>query len=93
MRGSLGQLLAQIASSGGRVAETELQILPIDQELRSEVTKELRETNEKIAELTQRRIGALDQLKRIDIRAPHDGVVHELAVHTFRVGLSVQAKR
>ena len=82
MRGTLGQLVAQIASSGGRVAETELQILQIDQELRNEVTKELREANEKIAELTQRRIGALDQLKRVDIRAPHDGMVHELAVHT-----------
>jgi HlyD family secretion protein len=82
MRGALGQQMAQIASSGGRVAETELQILQIDQELRNEVTKELREANEKIAELTQRRIGALDQLKRVDIQAPHDGIVHELAVHT-----------
>jgi HlyD family secretion protein len=83
MRGTLGQVMAQVASLGGRMSETELQILQIDQELRSEVTKELRETNERIAELSQRRIGALDQLKRIDIRAPNDGVVHELAVHTI----------
>ena len=41
MRGTLGQVVAQIASSGGRVAETELQILQIDQELRNEVTKKL----------------------------------------------------
>jgi HlyD family secretion protein len=46
------------------------------------VNKELRETAERIAELQQRRIAAFDQLKRIDIRAPHSGVVHELAVHT-----------
>ena len=32
--------------------------------------------------MEQRRIGALDQLKRIDIPAPYDGIVHELAVHT-----------
>lgn len=83
MRGTLGQLLAQIASSRGKVSETELQILQIGQELRNEVTRELRETTEKIAELTQRRIGALDQLKRIDIRAPHDGIVHEMSVHTI----------
>ena len=82
MRGALGQLLAEIAATKGRVSETELQIIQIDQDLRSEVNKELRETAEKIAELQQRRIAALDQLKRIDIRAPHDGVVHELAVHT-----------
>lgn len=83
MRGTLGQLRAQIASASGRGSEIELQITQIDQELRSEVTKELRETNEKIAELSQRRIGALDQLKRIDIRAPSDGFVHQLSVHTI----------
>ena len=82
MRGALGQLLAEIAATKGRVSETELQIIQIDQDMRNEVNKELRETAEKIAELQQRRIAALDQLKRIDIRAPHDGVVHELAVHT-----------
>ena len=27
-------------------------------------------------------MGAEDQLKRVDIRAPQDGVVHQLAVHT-----------
>lgn len=82
MRGMLGQLRAQIASASGRVAETELQAIQIDQDLRSEVTKELRESNEKIAELSQRRIGALDQLNRIDIRAPSDGYVHQLSIHT-----------
>jgi HlyD family secretion protein len=82
MRGTHGQLLAEIAATKGRVSETELQIIQIGQDLRNEVNKELRETAEKIAELQQRRIAALDQLKRVDIRAPHDGVVHELAVHT-----------
>lgn len=82
MRGALGQLLAEIAATKGRVSETELQIIQIDQDMRNEVNKELRENAEKIAELQQRRIAALDQLKRINIRAPHDGVVHELAVHT-----------
>ncbi len=51
MRGSLGQLLAEIAATKGQVSETELQIIQIDQDLRSEVNKELRETAEKIAEL------------------------------------------
>jgi HlyD family secretion protein len=82
MRGALGQLLAETAASKGRISETELQVIQIDQDMRNEVNKELREASEKIAELQQRRIGGLDQLKRIDIRAPHDGIVHELAVHT-----------
>ena len=44
--------------------------------------KELREIQGKTAELVERRIAAEDQLKRIDIRAPSAGFVHQLAVHT-----------
>ena len=36
----------------------------------------------KIAELSERKIAAEDQLRHIDIRAPQTGRVHELAVHT-----------
>ena len=88
-RGTHGQLVSEIASQKGRVSETRLQIIQIDQDMTSEVNGELREIEEKVGELTQRRIAALDQLKRIDIRAPHDGVVHELGVHT--IGAVVEA--
>jgi HlyD family secretion protein len=44
--------------------------------------KELREIQAKTAELNERRIAAEDQLRRTDIRAPIDGVVHQLNVHT-----------
>jgi HlyD family secretion protein len=64
------------------MSETALQILQIDQDLRSEVSKELREVQAKIAELVERKVAAEDQLKRIDIRAPQDGVVHQSTVHT-----------
>ncbi len=36
----------------------------------------------KMAELVERKVAAEDQLKRIDIRAPQDGMVHQLDVHT-----------
>src|SRR5207237_9045771 len=54
----------------------------IDEERRTEVSKELSENCAKTSELTERRIAAEDQLRRVEIRAPHDGYVHELAVHT-----------
>jgi HlyD family secretion protein len=82
IRGLRGQLVSERAAQHGRIAELKLQIIQIDQDMLSEVSKELRETEEKIADLAQRRVGALDQLKRIDIRAPHDGLVHQLVVHT-----------
>lgn len=82
LEGELGQLKAAIAQSKGRASEIELQIIYIDQEMRSEVAGQLREAQGKLSELEERRIAAEDQLKRIDIRSPQDGVVHQLAVHT-----------
>ena len=82
LEGERGQLIAQTAQARGRTAEIELQIIQIDQDLRSEVAKELREIQGKVAELVERKVTALDQLMRIDLRAPQTGMVHQLAVHT-----------
>jgi HlyD family secretion protein len=81
--GERGQLIAATAQARGKVGEIELQIIQIDQDLRSEVATELREIQGKIAELVERKIAAEDQLSRIDIRAPQNGKVHQLAVHTI----------
>ena len=82
LEGERGALISRIAQAKGKITETELQILQIDQDLRTEVGKELAEIRGKIAELVERKVAAEDQLKRIDIRAPQDGIVHQLAVHT-----------
>ena len=82
LEGEYGQLVASIAQAKGKISETELQVIQVDQNLRSEVAKELGEVQGKIAELGEKRVAAEDQLKRTDIRAPQDGVVHQLAVHT-----------
>jgi len=80
--GERGQLVAAAAQAKGKIAETTLQILQIDQDIASDVAKELREVDGKIGELVERKVAAEDQLKRTDIRAPQDGTVFELAVHT-----------
>jgi HlyD family secretion protein len=89
LEGERGQLTASIAQAKGRISEVELQIIQLDQDLRSEVAKELREIQARFSEYVERKVAADDQLKRIDIRAPIDGVVHQLAVHT--VGGVIQA--
>ncbi|AMX97951.1 MULTISPECIES: HlyD family type I secretion periplasmic adaptor subunit [Mesorhizobium] len=78
-----GQLIAAIAQSKGHTSEIRLQIIQIDQDLRSEVATELREVQAKLSELVERKVSAEDQLKRIDIRSPQAGVVLQLAVHTI----------
>jgi HlyD family secretion protein len=82
LEGERGQLVAATAQVKGKIAETELQIIQIDQNLSSDVAKELREIEDKIGELVERKVAAEDQLKRVDIRAPQDGIVFQLAVHT-----------
>src|SRR5215471_17588566 len=82
LQGERGQLIADIARARGKISETELQIIQLDQDFRTEVLKDLREAQGKIAELKERVTAAEDQLKRVDLRAPQAGTVHQLAVHT-----------
>ncbi|HEY8579988.1 MAG TPA: HlyD family type I secretion periplasmic adaptor subunit [Beijerinckiaceae bacterium] len=82
IEGERGRLLAAVAQAEGRIAETELQIIQIDEELRANALKELRETQSRLGELAERRIAAEDQLKRVNLRSPVAGFVHQLAVHT-----------
>ena len=80
--GERGEKIAYQAQTAGRITETKLQILQIDQELRTEVGRELREIQAQMGEFVERKVAAEDQLKRIDIVAPQSGFVHEMAVHT-----------
>lgn len=82
LQGERSQLAGAVAQSKGKIAEIQLQMIQIDQDLRTEVGKDLIETRSKLAELAERKTAAVDQLNRTDIRAPQSGRVHELSVHT-----------
>jgi len=89
LHGERGALTASIAQAKGRIAEIQLKVLQVDEDLRTEVGKELAEIRGKRAELTERRVAAEDQLKRIDLLAPQDGKIFQQAVHT--IGGVIQA--
>ena len=82
LQGESAQLISQSAQVAGRMSEIELQILQIDRDLSSEVAREMREIDAKLGEFVERKITAEDQLQRIDLRAPQDGVVFQSTVHT-----------
>jgi HlyD family secretion protein len=82
LEGELGQFIAQIAQTKGKISETELQIIQVDQDMRAEVGKDLAEIRAKSSELVERKVSAEDQLMRVDIRAPQDGVIMQSTVHT-----------
>ena len=82
LSGERAQYVAARAQAKGKITETELQIIQVDKDMISDVSKDLRETNDKIGEFVERKVTAEDQLRRIDIRAPQDGMVLQSTVHT-----------
>ncbi len=79
--GDRGQLTHNLSVARGRIAEMELAILQIDRDMRNETGRELAEQRRRITELLERRVAAEDQLRRIEIRSPQDGIVTQLVVH------------
>ena len=89
LEGDQGSLVASQAMNRGRIAELQLKSHQIDQDLSTEVGKELAEIRAKRSEMTERQVTADDQLKRLDLAAPQDGRVFQRSVHT--IGGVVQA--
>jgi membrane fusion protein, type I secretion system len=81
--GERGQLISTIAETRSKISELELQLVKLDQDFRADVIKDLREAQDKEAELIERVVAAKDQVSHIDLRAPATGVVHQLSVHTI----------
>ncbi len=90
LEGERGALISNIAQTRGKITETELQVLQVGQDLRSEVGKNLADIRGHTSEYVEKKVAAEDQLRRIDIRAPQDGIVHQLTAHTVGGVISPQ---
>jgi HlyD family type I secretion membrane fusion protein len=83
LTGEYGEITASIARARSKINEIELQILQIDDAARTEAQRELSQVDARLAELRDRHAAVADRLTRTDIRAPSDGIVNEIAVHTI----------
>jgi HlyD family secretion protein len=81
LTGQLGSLIASAAQTNGKIAETQLQIIQVDDDQRTEISDQLRQAESDIGEYSERLVAAEDELKHVDIRAPQEGIVHQLVVH------------
>lgn len=81
LTGELGSFIASAAEVSGKIAETRLQIIQVDDDQRTEVSDQLRQADSEIGEFSERLVAAQDELDHIDIRAPQKGIVHQLTVH------------
>ncbi len=82
IEGKRGDTLAQIARAQQTIAESKVSILNQENDTQNEVAEQLRDTQNKIHELREKIQEASDVLARIEVRAPEDGIVTDLRVHT-----------
>jgi HlyD family secretion protein len=83
LEGQQGQLVANIAQTKSRIGETRLQIIQLNDDVRSKTLAELRDVNAKLKESRERAIALTAVLSRTKINAPRTGYVHQLAFHTI----------
>lgn len=86
----LDMLRAEIADHGSQItktklqiSETELQIVQLNKDFSSDVVAQLAETQTRVFDLQERLSALEERLKRIVIRAPDDGMIIGMKVHTI----------
>lgn len=84
LTGDRGELLALQAQSEGRITEIDIEILKLGSRQREEAISELRDIGANELRLREQRRSILEQLSRLDIRAPVSGVVYGLSVFAER---------
>ncbi|MDG1340810.1 MAG: HlyD family type I secretion periplasmic adaptor subunit [Paracoccaceae bacterium] len=82
--GSQGDFTAQIAQAEGRITETDIQIITLDNKRREDAITRLRDLQFNELELSERRAALLVELDRLDIRAPVSGIVYDLTIFAPR---------
>lgn len=83
LKGEIGGFTSEIAQTKEAISERNIQILQLDEEFLASVLEEIQDVRSQIGNLEEQKIAAEDELRRIDIIAPLDGFVHNLAVTTI----------
>ncbi|MGY4357365.1 HlyD family secretion protein [Bradyrhizobium sp. i1.7.7] len=82
VEGRRGEIAAQIARAGQVISEQQATLFKLESERQNEIAQSLREAQNQIFQLRERLLAARDQLSRTEIKAPEDGVITDLRVHT-----------
>ncbi len=82
LNGSIGRLQADRSKALQGVGEVGLRIRQLQQQFYEQVSQEVAEVRVKIADIREREIVAADQVKRINVVSPANGVVQNLRVFT-----------
>ena len=82
IEGRRGEIVAQISRAGQVINESQAVLLKLENDRQNEIAQSLREVQNQIFQLRERLQAADDQLSRTAVKAPQDGVVTDLKIHT-----------
>jgi membrane fusion protein, type I secretion system len=82
IEGSRGQIAAQIDRAQQAIAGDQVGILSLWYDNANDIAKELRDTEGKVNDLKEQVRANADVLARVVVRAPEDGVITNLRIHT-----------
>jgi HlyD family secretion protein len=84
-----GVLGASIAQAEGRISEIRFMMIQVDRDREADIMRDLRDTETKLADVSDRQRGTTEQLKLLEVTAPEAGVVEYPAARS--VGAAVAA--
>ncbi len=84
LQGQIGQLHSEVARSREKITELQTDYDRNLLGLTEESVTELRSIKTQLLGLVERKITLEDRLRRLDIRAPISGIVHDLKVHALQ---------
>ncbi|WP_114008023.1 HlyD family type I secretion periplasmic adaptor subunit [Cohaesibacter intestini] len=88
LEGEHGVLISQIAQVQQVIGEKEILALQVREEFRSQLLENYQQTRSKIAQLEEQEVSIRDALRRVEIKAPRKGIVHQLNIHTIGAVIS-----
>ena len=91
IEGNIGQYAGRIAKARQSISEVRAQLIDVKNKSMNDVVTQLRDTDAKLGDVTQRLRSAEDSLNRVEIRAPVSGYVVNLVYVT--IGGVIEAGR
>ena len=82
IEGQRGEIAAQVARAEQAISEAQADLLKFESDRQNEIAQSLRDTESQVLQIGEQMRAADDQLSRAEIRAPQDGVITDLRIHT-----------
>jgi HlyD family secretion protein len=82
LQGRRGEIAAHISRAEQVINEAQATLLKLESDRQYEIAQSLREAQNQVFQLRERLRAAEDQLSRTEVKAPEDGVVTDLRIHT-----------